>query len=127
MGLGFRVRFLFLGFRAGGVMGLVLRVKGRLLDPGYGLPQLSHAHMPLTSENGSSESTSSSSASPPRVIIWYISFSFRLMMLKADMNSSRRALRRLSYVVRACMQAEVGGWVGVLWCAPEGRQRWAGG
>lgn len=31
-----------------------------------------------TSLKGSSVSTSSSSASPPRVIIWYISFSFRL-------------------------------------------------
>ena len=49
-----------------------------------------------TSEKGSRESTSSSSASPPRVIIWYISFRRRLMQLKPAMNSSRRLLRTSS-------------------------------
>ena len=34
----------------------------------------------MPSEKGSRESTSSSSASPPRVIIWYISFSFPVMI-----------------------------------------------
>ena len=54
----------------------------------------------LTSEKGSRESTSSSSASPPRVIIWYISFSLRLMTLKPAMNSSSRLLRSPSYSSR---------------------------
>ena len=34
----------------------------------------------IPSANGSSESTSSSSASPPRVIIWYISFNLPVMI-----------------------------------------------
>ena len=34
----------------------------------------------MPSEKGSRESTSSSSASPPRVIIWYVSFSFPVMI-----------------------------------------------
>mmetsp|Transcript_1964 Transcript_1964/g.8240 ORF Transcript_1964/g.8240 Transcript_1964/m.8240 type:complete len:211 (-) Transcript_1964:893-1525(-) len=42
----------------------------------------------MPSAKGSMESTSSSSASPPRVIIWYISFSLSEMMLKPAMNSS---------------------------------------
>jgi hypothetical protein len=36
----------------------------------------------MPSEKGSRESTSSSSASPPSVIIWYISFSLRVMTLR---------------------------------------------
>ena len=43
--------------------------------------------------NGSSESTSSNSASPPSVSIWYISFSWREMSEKPAMNSTSRCLR----------------------------------
>lgn len=41
-----------------------------------------------TSEKGSKESTSSSSASPPNVIIWYISFNFMLITVNPAMKSS---------------------------------------
>mmetsp|Transcript_10739 Transcript_10739/g.28698 ORF Transcript_10739/g.28698 Transcript_10739/m.28698 type:complete len:219 (-) Transcript_10739:59-715(-) len=50
----------------------------------------------MPSAKGSSVSTSSSSASPPRVIIWYISFSFMEMTEKPSMNCSRRCCRRPS-------------------------------
>ncbi len=38
----------------------------------------------MPSEKGSRESTSSSSASPPSVIIWYISFSFSVIWLQTQ-------------------------------------------
>mmetsp|Transcript_98266 Transcript_98266/g.278261 ORF Transcript_98266/g.278261 Transcript_98266/m.278261 type:complete len:230 (+) Transcript_98266:560-1249(+) len=44
----------------------------------------------MPSLKGSSVSTSSSSASPPRVIIWYISLSFMEITEKPSMNSSKR-------------------------------------
>lgn len=50
----------------------------------------------MPSENGSRESTSSSSASPPSVIIWYISFSLLVMTENPAMNSSNRCLRSSS-------------------------------
>ncbi|KAH3679833.1 hypothetical protein WICPIJ_008495 [Wickerhamomyces pijperi] len=40
----------------------------------------------IPSENGSNESTSSNSALPPIVIIWYISFNVVEIMLKPSMN-----------------------------------------
>jgi hypothetical protein len=51
-------------------------------------------------------STSSSSASPPSVIIWYISLSRRLTALKPAMNSPSRALRSASYASRSCPARE---------------------
>src|SRR5271170_6595003 len=50
----------------------------------------------IPSENGSKLSTSSNSAFPPIVIIWYISFNRKEIMLKPCINSSRRRLRRSS-------------------------------
>ena len=55
-----------------------------------------------TSAKGSRESTSSNSASPPKVIIWYISFSLSEIAAKPAMNSSSRALRSPSYDSRIC-------------------------
>ena len=52
----------------------------------------------IPSMNGSSESTSSSSASPPRVIIWYISFSLSAMVLNPAMNSSSLLFLSPSYL-----------------------------
>mmetsp|Transcript_93753 Transcript_93753/g.264718 ORF Transcript_93753/g.264718 Transcript_93753/m.264718 type:complete len:231 (-) Transcript_93753:3296-3988(-) len=54
----------------------------------------------MPSLNGSSVSTSSSSASPPSVIIWYISFNFMEMMEKPSMNSSSRCCRIASSLRR---------------------------
>mmetsp|Transcript_37769 Transcript_37769/g.112193 ORF Transcript_37769/g.112193 Transcript_37769/m.112193 type:complete len:250 (-) Transcript_37769:2871-3620(-) len=59
----------------------------------------------MPSLKGSSVSTSSSSASPPRVIIWYISFSFMEITEKPSMNSSRRCCRRPSRLRRASSRA----------------------
>eukprot|EP00162_Nutomonas_longa_P006808 comp17288_c0_seq1/m.28951 comp17288_c0_seq1/g.28951 ORF comp17288_c0_seq1/g.28951 comp17288_c0_seq1/m.28951 type:complete len:522 (-) comp17288_c0_seq1:1077-2642(-) len=54
----------------------------------------------MPSLNGSSESTSSSSASPPRVIIWYISLSLSEISKKPLRKQSRRSLRSPSWVRR---------------------------
>mmetsp|Transcript_15268 Transcript_15268/g.43486 ORF Transcript_15268/g.43486 Transcript_15268/m.43486 type:complete len:257 (-) Transcript_15268:3265-4035(-) len=48
------------------------------------------------SENGSKESTNSSSASPPNVIIWYISLSFNVILANPAMNSSNLFFRKSS-------------------------------
>mmetsp|Transcript_13188 Transcript_13188/g.49311 ORF Transcript_13188/g.49311 Transcript_13188/m.49311 type:complete len:490 (-) Transcript_13188:1977-3446(-) len=61
----------------------------------------------IPSANGSRESTSSSSASPPKVIIWYISFSLMEMTLKPDMNSSSRVALSVSYVPLALSRSSV--------------------
>jgi len=50
----------------------------------------------IPSEKGSRLSTSSSSALPPIVIIWYISFKRNEMVLKPVMKPSRRSERRSS-------------------------------
>mmetsp|Transcript_24402 Transcript_24402/g.76794 ORF Transcript_24402/g.76794 Transcript_24402/m.76794 type:complete len:216 (+) Transcript_24402:355-1002(+) len=50
----------------------------------------------MPSLKGSSESTSSSSASPPSVIIWYISLRRSPIVLKPAMNSASRCLRSSS-------------------------------
>ena len=54
----------------------------------------------MPSEKGSKESTSSSSASPPSVIIWYISLSLYVITLNPAMNSSSLCLRKSSWYVR---------------------------
>lgn len=54
----------------------------------------------IPSENGSRLSTSSSSASPPRVIIWYISFRYSLIVPNPFMNMSSRCLRMSSRLLR---------------------------
>lgn len=61
----------------------------------------------IPSENGSSESTSSSSASPPSVIIWYISFSLLVMTEKPAMNSLSRCWRSSSRYLRCWSRAWV--------------------
>ncbi|KAL7350583.1 hypothetical protein ACKS0A_03022 [Histoplasma ohiense] len=50
----------------------------------------------MPSEKGSRESTSSSSALPPIVIIWYISFSRSEMVLNPSIKPVRRRERRVS-------------------------------
>ncbi|KAH3669466.1 hypothetical protein OGAPHI_001587 [Ogataea philodendri] len=51
----------------------------------------------IPSENGSKESTSSSSAFPPMVIIWYICFNVSEIWLKPAMNSSSLCFLRFSH------------------------------
>jgi len=51
----------------------------------------------MPSEKGSRLSTSSSSALPPSVIIWYISLSLRVICVKPAMKVSSRRLRSSSY------------------------------
>mmetsp|Transcript_13013 Transcript_13013/g.32437 ORF Transcript_13013/g.32437 Transcript_13013/m.32437 type:complete len:317 (-) Transcript_13013:1274-2224(-) len=61
----------------------------------------------MPSVNGSRLSMSSSSASPPSVIIWYSSFSFSEMTLKPAMNSCRRFFRSSSCDARCVSRSVV--------------------
>ena len=73
----------------------------------------------MPSEKGSRESTSSNSASPPSVIIWYISFSLPVMTAKPVMNSSSRCLRRSSWYLRCLSRTSV------IWSSSATRARYS--
>ena len=73
----------------------------------------------IPSENGSSESMSSSSASPPSVIIWYICLSLWVMIVKPSMNSWWRCLRNSSSCL--CCESRIS----VIWSSSDTRFRYA--
>lgn len=68
----------------------------------------------MPSENGSRESTSSSSALPPMVIIWYISFSRREIREKPCIKPSSRNLRSSSHRFLAVSRDDTAVWRSLL-------------
>lgn len=61
----------------------------------------------IPSLNGSKLSKSSNSASPPKVIIWYISFSFNVIIPKPPINISNRCPLKASYSFLVAFRSRV--------------------